>query len=88
MDSPRYMEIAMDTGHQLQPLPANPDTLITRRDVPLYVPIASQTLAKLAVVGGGPPYMRVGRTAAYRSGDLKIWLEGRTRRSTSERPIR
>ncbi len=75
----------MDTepAGALRPLPSDPDTLITRRDVPLYVPIAAQTLAKLAVVGGGPPYVRVGRRAAYRAGDLKGWLSERSRTNTS-----
>jgi hypothetical protein len=70
----------------LRPLPTDPDTLITRRDVPLYVPVAAQTLAKLAVIGGGPRYVRVGRRAAYRAGDLKDWLHGRSRHNTIRRP--
>jgi hypothetical protein len=71
-----------ETG-ALRPLPSDPETLITRRDVPLYVPVAAQTLAKLAVIGGGPRYVRVGRRAAYRSGDLKAWLNDRSRLNTS-----
>mgnify|MGYP000899869473 CR=1 FL=1 len=67
----------------LRPLPSDPETLITRRDVPLYVPVASQTLAKLASVGGGPRYVKVGRRAAYRAGDLKAWLQSRSRLNTS-----
>ena len=67
----------------LRALPSDPDTLITRRDVPLYVPVAAQTLAKLAVIGGGPRYVRVGRRAAYRAGDLKTWLQSRSRFHTS-----
>ncbi|WP_340644815.1 hypothetical protein [Phenylobacterium sp.] len=75
----------MDTQSpgELRPLPSDPETLITRRDVPLYVPVASQTLAKLAVIGGGPRYVRVGRRAAYRAGDLKTWLDSRSRLNTS-----
>lgn len=68
----------------LRPLPENPDTMIVRRDVPLYIPIAAQTLAKLACVGGGPFYSLPGRHAAYRVGDLKDWLNSRRRRTTSE----
>lgn len=76
----------MDTQTEvaLLPLPSDPETLITRRDVPLYVPVAAQTLAKLAVIGGGPRYVRVGRRAAYRAGDLKTWLNSRSRLNTSE----
>lgn len=66
-------------------LPDNPETLITRRDVPRYIPVAAQTLARLAVQGGGPRYVKVGRRAAYRAGDLRSWLEGRSRTHTSER---
>jgi hypothetical protein len=77
----------MDTQETgaLRALPSDPETLITRRDVPMYVPVAAQTLAKLAVIGGGPRYVRVGRRAAYRAGDLKTWLDSRSRLNTSER---
>ena len=49
--------------------------------------IAPATLAKLACVGGGPPFRSWGRKPLYREADLLTWAEGRTtglRRSTSD----
>jgi hypothetical protein len=48
---------------------------------------APATLAKLACIGGGPPFQSFGRRPLYREGDLLDWAQGRTtglRRSTSD----
>ncbi len=67
----------------LLPLPEDDDTLIRRTDVPNYVPVASQTLARWAVEGQGPPFIKVGRRlVAYRAGDLREWLKSQTRKNT------
>lgn len=53
------------------------------------VPCARATLAKLAVVGGGPVYRKVGRTPIYAPADLDAWARsriGRPRNSTSDGP--
>ena len=75
------MEEPMTTA--LLPLPEDDDTLIRRTDVPNYVPVASQTLARWAVEGQGPPFIKVGRRlVAYRAGDLREWLKSQTRKNT------
>jgi predicted DNA-binding transcriptional regulator AlpA len=72
---------------ELSPLPPEDDALIRRADVPRYLPLAAQTLARWAVEGGGPPYVKLGRRiVAYRAGDLRAWLRDGKRRSTSEPP--
>jgi hypothetical protein len=51
------------------------------------VPLSASTLAKLAVVGGGPPYVKISRYPVYDVDDLRAWIEARTSaklRSTSE----
>jgi len=51
------------------------------------VPMSASTLAKLAVVGGGPPYVKVSRYTCYSVTDLEEWVHSRTsgkRRSTSD----
>jgi hypothetical protein len=51
------------------------------------LPCAAQTLAKLAVVGGGPVFRKAGRYPLYSPEDLDSWAKGRIgnpRRSTSE----
>ncbi len=48
---------------------------------------AKQTLAKLAVIGGGPPYRLAGRTPLYAPNDLDNWALSRIsepRTSTSD----
>jgi hypothetical protein len=48
---------------------------------------APATLAKLAVIGGGPPFRRDGRTPLYSTDDLDQWAISRLSapmRSTSE----
>ena len=49
-------------------------------------PCSARWLAKLAVVGGGPTFRKIGRFPVYTMIDLDVWTEGRTgkpRRSTS-----
>ena len=51
------------------------------------VTLSAGTLAKLAVVGGGPPYFKDGRFPAYPVADLDKFATarlGRLRRSTSD----
>jgi hypothetical protein len=51
------------------------------------VSYAPSTLAKLAVVGGGPPFRRVGRFPVYSKDDLDDWVRSKLSvpmRSTSE----
>ena len=75
------MEEPMTTT--LLPIPADDDTLITRSDLPQYLPIASQTLARWACEGQGPRFVKLGRRlVAYRAGDLREWLQGCVRENT------
>ncbi|HEY8136191.1 MAG TPA: hypothetical protein VIF61_00025 [Methylocystis sp.] len=49
---------------------------------------SEKTLAKLAVVGGGPPFRKAGPAVLYDPKDLDAWALakiGAPRRSTSER---
>ncbi len=67
----------------LAPLPPDDDVLIRRADLPRYLPIAAQTAARWAVEGQGPRFIKVGRRiVAYRTGDLREWLQGQVRQNT------
>ena len=69
----------------LIPLPEDDDTLIRRSDLPQYLPIASQTLARWAVEGQGPRFIKLGRRlVAYRAGDLREWLQSQSRQNTCQ----
>jgi len=58
-------------------------------DAARYLALSSSTLAKMRLRGDGPPFIKAGpRAVAYRRADLDSWLEGRIRRSTSDRGTR
>lgn len=60
------------------PLPTDPETLVTRRQLANILPISYDTLARWAWRGQGPPYIKIGpRTVAYRTGDVRDWLDRR-----------
>lgn len=51
------------------------------------VPLSPKTLAKLAVVGGGPSFRKMGRIPLYDPSDLDVWVCSKLSRlvaSTSE----
>jgi hypothetical protein len=52
------------------------------------LPCATNTLNKLATIGGGPPFHKAGRIPLYKTDDLERWatarVSTRTFRSTSE----
>lgn len=49
--------------------------------------LARATLAKLRVIGGGPPFMKLGAKVLYAEADLDAWQSAQRRyRSTSDQP--
>jgi hypothetical protein len=65
---------------------------LRRADAARYVrerwgaPCSASWLAKLAVVGGGPQFRKIGRFPVYTRTDLDAWIEAKIsapRRSTS-----
>lgn len=56
---------------------------LSRKQAALYLGVISPaTLAKLAVVGGGPRYYKLSRRVGYRIEDLDAWAKARM--STSD----
>jgi len=49
-----------------------------------YVGLAATTFCKLRLGGGGPKYMKLGKTVRYDTADLDKWLESKKVSSTSE----
>jgi hypothetical protein len=68
------------SDNQMLLLPAR---LLRRKQAATYVektwgiPLSNQTLAKLAVIGGGPEYRKWGRFPLYDVVDLDRWVETR-----------
>ena len=66
-------------------LPVDDDVLIRRSDLPKYLPIASQTLARWASEGQGPRMTKIGRRlVAYKVGHVREWLRGQARDNTTQ----
>jgi hypothetical protein len=61
----------------------SPRRMLRRREAAKYlretwgVPCAEKTLAKLAVVGGGPPYRVYGRIPLYEPDQLDGWVRSK-----------
>jgi predicted DNA-binding transcriptional regulator AlpA len=80
--STRIAADASDHAPSLRPLPTD-DRLIAARDLPQYVGLAEQTLARLRCEGErGPPFVRVGRLIYYLASDVREWLDGNRHRNT------
>ncbi len=63
-------------------IPEDRDVLIPAAQVPEYLGIQRQTLARWRHEGFGPPWVRMGRLIYYRSSDLRTWIESRVRKNT------
>ncbi len=53
-----------------------PDGRMDRKNAALYLGIAPQTLANLAVKGRGPHYVRIGGRAFYYHSELDAFIQG------------
>lgn len=45
--------------------------------------LAVATLNKLRVVGGGPPFIKIGRAVVYDADDLHGWMNGHARMTST-----
>lgn len=61
---------------------------LTRPEAAEYLKLSVSYLAKLAVVGGGPTMIRLGKSVRYRRRDLDAWAARGACRSTSDAPAR
>ena len=58
------------------------ETYLRRNDAAAYLQrrcgaYTAQTLAKMACIGGGPVYRKIGRMALYTIADLDAWIASR-----------
>ncbi len=54
------------------------------RDAADFMGLSEGLLNKLRVMGGGPPYFKLGRAVKYKRSDLVEWAEARKFLSTSQ----
>jgi len=65
----------------LRPLPEDA-ALIRSKDVPSYIGVAAQTLARWRHEGSGPMFVKLGRLVFYRAADLRTWITAQCRQNT------
>jgi len=63
--------------------PVNP-AILRPSEAGSYLSLSRQRLAKLRLEGGGPAYIKAGRSVLYRIEDLENWLAANRRKSTSD----
>lgn len=60
------------------------ETLLTEHEVARRQGRSVRTLQNQRVLGGGIPYLKLGRSVRYRLSDVSAWEEARRYSSTSE----
>ena len=68
-----------------RPIPRDPDALLFGAEMAYLLGLSVRTLEGLRLRGGGPPYVKFGRSVRYGRRDGLAWAAGKLRRSTSDR---
>jgi len=63
---------------------ADTEWLLTEAQAAELLALSSRTLQAWRARGGGPPFVRAGRSVRYKRGDLLCWISENTVSSTSE----
>jgi excisionase family DNA binding protein len=58
--------------------------LLTQRETAAALRLSERTLERLRLTGGGPVYVKCGRSVRYRESDLEEWIAERVVSSTSQ----
>ncbi|MBB3747450.1 putative DNA-binding transcriptional regulator AlpA [Rhizobium sp. BK591] len=61
----------------------NQRRMLRTEDAATYTAVSASTLNKLRLTGGGPEYIKLGKSVVYDPADLDAWLSSKRRRSTS-----
>lgn len=59
--------------------------LLTTDEAAKRLSVTSSYLEKMRVLGGGPEFVKLGRSVRYQSAALTAWVQSGVRRSTSDR---
>jgi predicted DNA-binding transcriptional regulator AlpA len=66
------------------PMTTDDDAILDVQAAARLVGLSVATLAKMRCMGGGPPFLKLGRRVLYRRADIKAWLDARRVRNTTE----
>lgn len=61
----------------------SPPRMLRTDEASKLIGLSPSTLAKLRLTGGGPRYIKLGRTVVYDPADIEAWLRSHRRLSTS-----
>lgn len=64
------------------------EVLWTERQVAPHLGVTVRALQSWRLTGGGPPYVKIGRSVRYRPSDIKRFVDERVRRTTSDEAAR
>lgn len=67
-----------------QPSTSPKQPFLDTNEAAAYLSLQRTTLEAWRCRGGGPRFVKLGRSVRYRSSDLDTWIESRTRSNTSE----
>ena len=59
-------------------------TLLKTKDAATRLGLSKSTLEKLRLTGGGPVFIKRGKSVFYTESDLADWIHANRRRSTSD----
>jgi hypothetical protein len=65
----------------------NPKRLIDQRGAADFLSVSTRTLEGWRLRGGGPVFIKAGRSVRYRLCDLLEWSEAQRRTSTSDQGV-
>jgi len=63
---------------------SNPDQLMTEKDVAGLICITARALQNWRLRGGGPDYVKIGRSVRYQRSDVMRFIAERKRKHTSQ----
>jgi len=58
--------------------------LLTQAEASRLLRLSERTLERLCLQGGGPLYVKCGRSVRYREADLEKWIDARVDSNTSQ----
>jgi excisionase family DNA binding protein len=58
--------------------------LLNQGEAARLLRLSERTLERLRVIGGGPQFVKAGRSVRYRQSDIEAWIAQRVVGSTSE----
>jgi len=70
------------------PEPSTPHRYLCRRDAAAYLGLSPSFLAKAAIKGDGPEFVKIGRRVLYERESLDMFATNHRRRSTSDSRLR